>query len=423
MNRHTAGSAAVLARAVRWIVLAVVWLGALGPEASSASTHAQDNPVGTLEPLAGLVQHHHHDTPDDAWNTVGGRETVAEADTIRTGAASYAAVTFFEGVELDILPASVVTVRTLVIDDAEGLVHVSLDMLLGETHHRVEGVLDSGSRYEVRTPAASIVVRGTTFAVRVEQDGTTLVDAVEGSVEVSGLDEVGNVTDTVPLSPGSSVTAQPDGALSPVQENVRPLPPIIPGPLVPVSCGNGVCQPDEAAICPLDCAELGDCGDGLCDPGGLEDPVTCPADCEPDRQINFPPSNIIHFYWGGNRCEILPPAPTVTPPVRIVWGIGCFDSAAHASMHPHPADYMLEIDGRPASMGTLRQTGPHHHDPDCPWGWSYELGPLDLEPGPHRMVLTQTLTDTWSSASMEGESSLAGSVATLSCVITVAPAK
>ena len=46
----------------------------------------------------------------------------------------------------------------------------------------------------------------------------------------------------------------------------------------------------------------------------------------------------------------------ITNRVSFVWGIGCFNSAASANAHPHPAAYQLYVDGVAMDMSSLDPT-------------------------------------------------------------------
>jgi hypothetical protein len=107
----------------------------------------------------------------------------------------------------------------------------------------------------------------------------------------------------------------------------------------------------------------------------------------------------------------------ITSPVSFQWGVGCFDSAAHASAHPHPADYQLYVDGVALDMALLEQHGPEVHAPICPYGWGFTYPGIALTPGEHTVSLNETLTDTWHEQS---GSRNAGETNTLNCTIVVA---
>jgi hypothetical protein len=106
----------------------------------------------------------------------------------------------------------------------------------------------------------------------------------------------------------------------------------------------------------------------------------------------------------------------ITNPVSFNWGLGCFDSPASASAHPHPAVYQLFVDGAPLDMSVLQQHGPENHAPICPWGWGFYYPAITLTPGEHTLTLNQTLTDSWQDTSGGGE---AGSTNTMGCTINV----
>jgi hypothetical protein len=376
-------------------------------------THADD--VASLDPLQGLVQHRPAEAAEDAWETVAVRRLVGEGDWIRTNAEGLATATFFEGVEADIWPNTLVQVSQLDLRDETHFV-VSVDLTVGEMLSRVEGIAGSGSSYEVHTPNAVVAVRGTEFWVRVLPEGVTEVTVVSGLVSVIGLNPDGEVISEMAVEAGFQVTVSPAGAASPVGEIVTLPEPPPPAPVAPATCGDGICA--EREDCPLDCQEFPGCGDAECDLSIGEDVVTCMADCVPSEERFHVEMTSLHFFWGEMRCDI-DPAPSragVANPIQAHWGIGCFDSAAHASAHPHPADYQLTVDGQAWNMGSLRQSGPHVHSPYCPWGWDFDLGPFRLEPGEHTLTLIETVTDTWEA---ESGGRTAGEVVQLTCTLVV----
>jgi hypothetical protein len=408
-----------------WRATAVVLLFAGLYNMPLAVSRAQTETVASLDPVQGWVQHRAADAAEDDWQTVTERQLVTEGDWIRTDSYGLAYLTFFEGVEAEILPDSVVTVSHLDIKQTEhdGPFTITLVVLLGDTLNSVERVVDAESRYEVRTPNAAITVRGTHFWVSVSLEQETTIRAVDGEVLVTGLDPQGEVIGELLLEPGYAVTVQPDGTPG-EPDPIGELPEYpIEAPLVPETCGNGACDPDEELTCPMDCYELPLCGDGECDESGGENPITCPDDCgpaldEPDHKpLDGESGSAIHFFWGEGRCDVDPPGETVINPVLLHWGVGCFDSAAQASAHPHPADYQLSVDGQAYDMSSLRQTNVHPGLPYCSWAWGFEMGPITLPPGEHELTLVETITDTWSTSGDGDRGRSAGQTATLTCTI------
>lgn len=64
-----------------------------------------------------------------------------------------------------------------------------LQMFLGEILANIKKRLGETSPFRMGTPSAVITVRGTRFSVRVDKKGRTIVEVLEGIVEVEGLGE------------------------------------------------------------------------------------------------------------------------------------------------------------------------------------------------------------------------------------------
>src|SRR5688572_9833950 len=110
---------------------------------------------------------------------------LAPGDIIRTAADARAVLTYFEGSTVSIELSS-----ELAIDEAsgapDGSTVVIMTQNLGRTWHVVTKLITGGSKYEVRTPAATASVRGTAFEVGVVQQAngqtTTAIVTTEGAV-------------------------------------------------------------------------------------------------------------------------------------------------------------------------------------------------------------------------------------------------
>jgi len=103
---------------------------------------------------------------------------------IKTGPDSHAIITFFEGSTAKLEPDTYLEIKQL----KEGLSHSSTIILkqwLGRTWNRVIKMADSGSRYEIETPSATAIVRGTLFTADVKGSGSTTVLTTEGLVGVT----------------------------------------------------------------------------------------------------------------------------------------------------------------------------------------------------------------------------------------------
>jgi len=114
-------------------------------------------------------------------NATNGME-LAVGDTITTGASGSAKLTFFDGSVMEIKANSVILVNELS-TASTGSTTVSLKETVGSTINRIGKLVDSASKYEVDTPAAVAVVRGTVFDLMVQQNGTTNVKAEQDSVD------------------------------------------------------------------------------------------------------------------------------------------------------------------------------------------------------------------------------------------------
>ena len=106
---------------------------------------------------------------------------LAAGDTITTGADGSANLNFFDGSVMEIKANSEILVNELS-TASTGSTTVSLKEQVGSTINRIGKLVDSASRYEVDTPAASAVVRGTIFDLVVQQNGDTTVKSEQGSV-------------------------------------------------------------------------------------------------------------------------------------------------------------------------------------------------------------------------------------------------
>ncbi|MFL7791725.1 MAG: FecR domain-containing protein, partial [Anaerolineae bacterium] len=138
--------------------------------------------VATLEGGSGVVEV--LPAGGDAWQRVLTGARVEAGDRLRTGPESTVQVVFFDGSTTDLVAETELTIAQLSSkQDGSGKIIV-LHQWLGRTYNHVQPLLDADSRFEIKTPAAVTAVRGTKFALGVEEDGTTQVVVVEGQVDV-----------------------------------------------------------------------------------------------------------------------------------------------------------------------------------------------------------------------------------------------
>ncbi len=137
---------------------------------------------GTLSILSGRVEI--QDLAAGGWRPGIDGMTVAAGSRIRTGPESHAMVTFFEGSTVKLDPnTDLEVVRLQYSDDRSN--DVALKQWVGRTWSRVIKMADPGSRYQIETPYAVAVVRGTLFTTEVDERGATRVMTTEGVVSVA----------------------------------------------------------------------------------------------------------------------------------------------------------------------------------------------------------------------------------------------
>ncbi|HEY76953.1 MAG TPA: hypothetical protein G4O00_12420 [Thermoflexia bacterium] len=141
---------------------------------------------------------------EQTWRPAAVGERVEPGDRIRTGPASAALLRFFNGSTTDIGAETVISVVQMSSRRVGGHEVVVLHQWVGESYYHVQPLPDPASEFKVETPAAITRVRGTVFAVIVEEDGTTDVVVIEGKVDVIAQERV------VQVPAGQGTTVQPE---------------------------------------------------------------------------------------------------------------------------------------------------------------------------------------------------------------------
>ncbi len=114
--------------------------------------------------------------------------TLPAGTVITTDVDSRAVLTFFEGSTIELEPGTSIEVMQAGQTDGQST-GVILRQWAGRTWSRVTKMTDSGSHYEIVTPSASAVVRGTLFMTEVDEAGATTVRTLEGLVSVIAQDQ------------------------------------------------------------------------------------------------------------------------------------------------------------------------------------------------------------------------------------------
>ena len=168
---------------------------------------------------------------------VDGQLLVA-GDTVRTGADGRAAIDYPDGSVTRLDHDTEFTITTLERGDGGGRVVVGTQTS-GNSYHRVVGITEAGSRFDVAAPTATVSVQGTIFAVFVGLDGSTTTAGIDGTVAVD------TGTGVVIVEAGFMVIVGADGSV------VGPIP--IPDDLIG---GDWIlfnqCELDEEGDCPDD---------------------------------------------------------------------------------------------------------------------------------------------------------------------------
>lgn len=124
-------------------------------------------------------------------------EVVPTGASVTTGADGYALLTFADGSTTSLEPDTTVVVDEAAVHPATTVTR--LEQRAGRTWSSVRP-LRPGSRFVVRTAAASVEVRGTVFGIDVAADGTTRIRSADGTVRVA------NGAGTVDVAAGSATT-------------------------------------------------------------------------------------------------------------------------------------------------------------------------------------------------------------------------
>jgi hypothetical protein len=169
--------------------------------------------VATVETLSGIVSVQRFDTAE--FVPIDRESLVGVGDIIRTDSEGRARVTFFaNGVDTELEPNT--DYRIDEFSGSEQEYNLSVTVLVGQTTQRVNELLDSGSSYRINSTGLELAVRGTVFAVRVEETGRSATIVEQGLVraESTGGDQAADVP------PGFGVRADTDTGLSDVVEAV-----------------------------------------------------------------------------------------------------------------------------------------------------------------------------------------------------------
>ncbi len=149
---------------------------------SSVPNQTGSNPLTVLSISEGSVQVMKSGSGNWASLPVG--TVLQNGDTIRTGDASRALITFFDGTTIELKAGTQVEIASLIVGSQSGSTTIQLKQQIGETISTVTKLIDPASRYEIETPAAVAAVRGSAMRVVVDSSGRTTVTNIEGTISV-----------------------------------------------------------------------------------------------------------------------------------------------------------------------------------------------------------------------------------------------
>lgn len=179
------------------LIIAIGMIARLPFGPSNSSETAQVGEIrGTVEvQLAG----------NESWLPAPEHESIDSGDQIRTGNESGAVLTFPDDSKTFIAPETELSILRMTTTPDNSRQVIVLRQNTGQTFHIVQPLPSAGSRFEVQTPSAIVVVRGTQFAVEVDSAGATTVTVDEGVVDVIAQGT------TVVLEAGETMTVNPNG--------------------------------------------------------------------------------------------------------------------------------------------------------------------------------------------------------------------
>ena len=178
--------AAALLIALGGGIYAAALPGASSPSSASAPDCALTIVTGTVEiQTAGST----------IWQEGIDGMTLEDGTRVKTAPQSMAVLAFFEGSAIELEANTEVEIEQVeqVEQVKEAYTLILLKQWLGRTWSRVVELTHPSSRYEIQTPSACAMVRGTSFLTAVDDVGSTQVQVAEGLVIVAAQGEEASV--------------------------------------------------------------------------------------------------------------------------------------------------------------------------------------------------------------------------------------
>ncbi len=119
------------------------------------------------------------------WKEAKDGMTLEAGSRVRTVSDSYALLTFFEGTTTKLEPNTDLTVARLAGERINEPNVIVLRQWSGKTWNQVTKLADNSYHFEMATPSAEAMVRGTLFLTEVDKLGKTVLKTNEGQVDVT----------------------------------------------------------------------------------------------------------------------------------------------------------------------------------------------------------------------------------------------
>ncbi len=182
---------------------------------------------------------------DEATSIARG-DSLAVGDRVITALRSAISFEFADGSRLLLGPDSEVVFDALSTYQGQGMLDTRIRLQRGRVENRVKPISAPDARYEIHTPAAVTVVRGTQFRMVAEEDGLSRSEVTEGSVNVRAAGktvpvEAGQGTRIIPGEPPDEPRALlPAPDLSGLQASLQAEPVQLSWPPLPDALGYRV---------------------------------------------------------------------------------------------------------------------------------------------------------------------------------------
>lgn len=183
------------------------------PSFSSEPQTTSNKPMAVLADVQGSVEVYEQ---GGTWVAASAGLELIQDDKIRTGENSSALITFFEGSSIELESDTEIRIAELAVNTATGSTTIKMGQSVGSTVSRVKKLVDSESTYEIETPSATAMVRGSVGRVIVLNNGITIVLNEEGQWLAYAQGQ------TVAIPSGWQVTITPGSPPGPLTEPPAP---------------------------------------------------------------------------------------------------------------------------------------------------------------------------------------------------------